>query len=63
MNRILLVNAIVRNKLRSHYIQTKCDNVVILENEKTLPQLMCKQCGIKEGDIMSYEIIKELGKR
>lgn len=60
--KILLVNATLRSRVRNHYIHSKCENVVLLEGERKLPELMCKQCGVKEAEVINYEIVKELGK-
>jgi len=63
MSRMLFVNAIVEVKVRGRVVQYECPNVLIKEGDTHLPRLMCQQCGVKDALIVSYEIIKEIGKR
>lgn len=61
--RILFVNAIVKAKARGKEVEYECPQVLIKEGDTHLSRLMCQQCGIKKGEIVSYEIIREIGER
>ena len=61
--RMLFVNAVVKVMVRKQEARYECPNVLIKEGDTHLSRLMCQQCGIKEGEIVSYEIIREIGKR
>jgi len=44
-------------------VQYECPNVLIKEGDAHLPKLMCQQCGVKDAEILEYEIIREIGKK
>jgi hypothetical protein len=61
MSRLLYVNAIIKTKVRNREVQYECPGVLIKEGDTHLPRLMCQQCGVKDAEIVSYEIIREIG--
>ena len=61
--RILFVNAWIKAKTRGKEVEYECPQVIIKEGDTHLSKLMCDQCGVKEGEIVRYEIIREIGNR
>ena len=59
--KILFVDAIIRYKKRNKIVEEECNSVVIKENDTHLNNIMCKQCEVKEAEIVSYKVVKELG--
>jgi hypothetical protein len=59
-NRLLYVNAIIEYESGKKKFKAECKGILIKEGDKTLSSNMCKQCRVKEGKIIKYEIIREI---
>jgi hypothetical protein len=60
-NRLLYVNATIQYESNKKKETRLCKGILIREGVSKLSMNMCKQCGVKEGTVINYEIIREIG--